>query len=110
MIRGPREEWDVVVVGAGAAGVGLGCALAHVGCERFLLLDRYDVGASFAGWPAEMRFITPSFSTNSIGMLDLNSVAVGTSPAHTLQPPPGGFGRALVGDLPKPMVRSRGPF
>ena len=38
-----------------------------------------------ASWPAETRFITPSFPTNSIGMLDLNSVAVGVSPAFSLE-------------------------
>ncbi len=49
-----------------------------------VLLDRDNVGASFASWPAETRFITPTFATNSIGMLDLNSVAIGTSPAVML--------------------------
>jgi thioredoxin reductase len=49
-----------------------------------LLIDRHDVGASFDRWPEEMRFITPSFPTNSMGMLDLNSIAIGTSPAYSL--------------------------
>ncbi|MEM6315903.1 MAG: NAD(P)/FAD-dependent oxidoreductase, partial [Planctomycetota bacterium] len=43
------------------------------------------VGASFDRWPAETRFITPSFPTNSIGMLDLNAIAIGASPAHGLK-------------------------
>ncbi|MEN1679672.1 MAG: NAD(P)/FAD-dependent oxidoreductase [Planctomycetota bacterium] len=76
---------DVVVVGAGAAGVGVGVALKHAGIEDFVVIDRHGVGASFAFWPAETRFITPSFATNSIGMLDLNSVAIGVSPAYSLQ-------------------------
>ncbi len=76
---------DVIVVGAGAAGVGLGVALRQAGIEDALILDRHRVGASFERWPREMRFITPSFPTNSIGMLDLNSVAIGTSPAYSLQ-------------------------
>lgn len=42
------------------------------------------VGASFASWPAETRFITPSYPTSSIGLLDLNSIAIGTSPAFSL--------------------------
>ncbi len=79
------EQVDVVVVGAGAAGVGVGVALKHAGIEDLLLLDRHGVGASFDRWPKEMRFITPSFATNSIGMLDINSVAIGTSPAFTLE-------------------------
>jgi len=76
---------DVVVVGAGAAGVGVGVALMHAGIKDLLILDRHGVGASFDRWPKEMRFITPSFATNSIGMLDINSVVIGTSPAFSLQ-------------------------
>lgn len=45
------------------------------------MIERHTVGSSFASWPAETRFITPSFLTNSIGMLDLNSIAIGVSPA-----------------------------
>lgn len=56
----------------------------HAGIDDLLVLDRTRVGASFEAWPDETRFITPSFPTNSIGMLDLNSVAIGTSPAATL--------------------------
>ena len=76
---------DVVVVGAGAAGVGVAVALKHAGIENFVVADRRTVGASFASWPAETRFITPSFPTNSIGMLDLNSVAIKTSPGYSLE-------------------------
>jgi len=75
---------DVVIVGAGAAGVGVGVTLRHAGIENFVVSERHTVGASFASWPAETRFITPSYPTNSIGMLDLNSIAIGTSPAFTL--------------------------
>ena len=82
--RKPHRH-DVIVVGAGAAGVGVGVALTHAGIDDFLIVDRHDVGASFQRWPKEMKFITPSFPTNSIGMLDLNSVAIGTSPAYSLK-------------------------
>ena len=71
---------DVIVIGGGAAGVGVGVALKHAGIENFVILERHIIGASFAAWPAETRFITPSFPTNSIGMLDLNSIAVGVLP------------------------------
>ncbi|MEM8864411.1 MAG: NAD(P)/FAD-dependent oxidoreductase [Planctomycetota bacterium] len=77
--------YDAIVVGAGAAGIGVGVALKHAGIENFVVVDRHGVGASFDRWPAETRFITPSFPTNSIGMLDLNSVAIGVSPAFSLQ-------------------------
>ncbi len=76
---------DVVIVGAGAAGVGVSVALAHAGIENFVALERHSVGASFAQWPAETRFITPSFPTNSAGMLDLNSVVIGTSAGWSLE-------------------------
>lgn len=77
--------FDVVIVGAGAAGVGMGVVLSQLGVEKFTLVDRYDVGASFEAWPAEMRFITPSFPSNSFGSVDLNSIAPATSPAFTLR-------------------------
>ena len=81
----PDELLDVVIVGAGAAGVGVSVALAHAGIENFVALERHSTGASFAQWPAETRFITPSFPTNSVGMLDLNSVVIGTSAAWSLE-------------------------
>ncbi len=77
--------YDVVVVGAGAAGIGMAIVLKDSGIENFVVLDRLFVGASFAAGPAETRFITPSFPTNSIGMLDLNSIAIGVSPAYGLE-------------------------
>ena len=79
------EEYDVIIVGAGAAGVGVAIALVHAGVENFLIVDRDTVGSSFAAWPDETKFITPSFPSNSIGMLDLNSIAIGISPAFTMR-------------------------
>ncbi|MCL4860149.1 MAG: NAD(P)-binding domain-containing protein, partial [Caldilineaceae bacterium] len=78
-------RYDVVIVGAGAAGVGMGVVLQNLGITNFTLLDRYEVGASFLRWPAEMRFISPSFTSNGFGLLDLNAVTLNTSPAHTLR-------------------------
>lgn len=80
-----REVHDVIIVGAGAAGIGVAISVAHSGVENFLIVDRKGVGSSFAAWPAETRFITPSFPSNSIGMLDLNSVAIGVSPAFNMR-------------------------
>ncbi|MCH2108771.1 MAG: NAD(P)-binding domain-containing protein, partial [Polyangiaceae bacterium] len=79
-----KEPYDAVIVGAGAAGVGMAIALKDAGIERFIVLERLMVGASFGCWPEETRFITPSFPTNSVGMLDINAVALGSSPAHIL--------------------------
>ena len=82
---GNSQTYDVIVIGAGAAGVGVSIALIHAGVENFLIVDRDTVGASFDSWPAETRFITPSFPSNSIGMLDLNSIAIGVSPAYSMK-------------------------
>ncbi|MEM7134037.1 MAG: NAD(P)/FAD-dependent oxidoreductase [Chloroflexota bacterium] len=79
------EKFDVIIVGAGPAGVGMGVTLQEMGLENFILLDRHEVGASFARWPAEMRLITPCFTSNGFGPPDLNAVTYHTSPAHMLQ-------------------------
>jgi thioredoxin reductase len=81
---GEDSVYDVVIVGAGAAGIGTGIVLRDLGLDRFVILERHEIGASFARWPEEMRFITPSFTSNGFGMLDLNAVALDTSPAFTL--------------------------
>ncbi|MEM6638720.1 MAG: NAD(P)/FAD-dependent oxidoreductase [Pseudomonadota bacterium] len=78
-------DHDVIVVGAGAAGVGVAVALKDAGITNFIVLERDHVGASFEAWPRETRFITPSFPTNSTGMLDLNSVAIGVSPGYSME-------------------------
>ena len=79
------KKYDAVVIGAGAAGIGVAIALKDAGLENFVVLDRGRVGSSFEAWPLETRFITPSFATNSIGMLDINSIAVGVSPAYSMK-------------------------
>ncbi|MBE9141349.1 NAD(P)-binding domain-containing protein [Nodosilinea sp. LEGE 07088] len=76
-----NQSYDVVIVGAGAAGIGCGVVLKDLGLERFTLLERHQVGASFSRWPDEMSFITPSFPSHGFGLLDLNSVTLKTSPA-----------------------------
>tara|TARA_X000001036_G_scaffold183872_1_gene173778 strand:- start:384 stop:1556 length:1173 start_codon:yes stop_codon:yes gene_type:complete len=79
------KEFNVIIIGAGAAGIGVGITLEHAGVENFLIVDRDTVGSSFTSWPDETRFITPSFPSNSIGMLDLNSIAIGVSPAFSMK-------------------------
>ena len=74
-------SYDVVIVGAGAAGIGCGVVLKELGLERFTILERHQVGASFSRWPEQMSFITPSFPSHGFGLLDLNAVALKTSPA-----------------------------
>ncbi len=79
-----NERYDIIIVGAGAAGIGTGIVLQDLGIAQYVIIERDSVGASFKRWPEEMRFITPSFPGNAFGMLDLNAVAIGTSPACTL--------------------------
>ena len=87
-------DYDVVIIGAGASGVGTAFMLTDtfgLDRSRVILMERGPkVGESFRRWPEEMRFISPSFNqqgwTNSF---DLNSVAIDTSPAfsfHTEHP------------------------
>lgn len=85
----PASDIDVIIVGAGAAGVG--CALMltrtfELETSRVLLIERGEtVGDTFRKWPAEMRFISPSFNQQGwTTSFDLNSIAYGTSPAYSL--------------------------
>ena len=83
MTKGARS-FDIVIVGAGAAGLGFGGTLRDLGIENFVILDRAEVGASFLRWPRQMRFITPSFNSTQFGALDLNAVCLHTSPAYSI--------------------------
>ena len=80
---------DVIIVGAGAAGVGTALMLTKtfgLDASRVLLLERGEgVGDTFRRWPEEMRFISPSFNQQGwTSSFDLNSIAHGTSPAYSL--------------------------
>jgi putative flavoprotein involved in K+ transport len=74
---------DTIIIGAGPAGIAVGAALRRIGVHP-LLLDRHEVGASFRRWPDGMRLLTPSFTSNQFGAVDLNAVTPETSPAWTL--------------------------
>ncbi len=75
---------EVVVVGAGAAGVGVSWVLSEVAGIDTLVLESGEVGETFRKWHEQMRFLTPSFTSNAFGMVDLNAVTPTTSPAFTL--------------------------
>lgn len=74
---------NIIIIGAGAAGIGFGVALKELGLSSYLILEKDQIGQSFRNWPLETRFITPSFTSNGFGLPDLNAVSPDTSPAYT---------------------------
>ena len=79
------KKIDVAIVGAGPAGIGISAMLKDLGVTSQVVLEKNKVGDSFDKWPKEMRLITPSFTTNFYGHLDLNAIVSATSPAFTLR-------------------------
>lgn len=80
---------QVLIVGAGPAGLGIALALKQAGVTDQLIVDTREVGAAFRAWPRSMSLLTPSFFSNSFGLTDLNSIDPNTSPAdflHTQHP------------------------
>ena len=85
---------DVIIVGAGASGVGTALKLTGefgLDSERVMLIERGEgVGETFRRWPKEMRFISPSFNQQGwTKSFDLNAVAHDTSPAFFSEHPTG---------------------
>jgi thioredoxin reductase len=76
--------YDVIIVGAGAAGIGCALVLRDLGIDNYTILERGKIGESFLMWSRETRFISPSFTGNAFGQIDLNAVSLYTSPAFTL--------------------------
>jgi putative flavoprotein involved in K+ transport len=74
---------DVVIVGAGPAGLGVASTLKRIGVDA-TVVDRHGVGASFLRWPPDMRLITPSFTGNQFRLVDMNAITPDTSPALSL--------------------------
>ncbi|MFA9432117.1 NAD(P)/FAD-dependent oxidoreductase [Egicoccus sp. AB-alg2] len=106
----PQQVQDVVVVGAGPAGLGVAAMLGRVGVDA-VVVDRHEIGASFRRWPEGMRLITPSFTGNQFGLVDLNAITPETSPALSLleEHPTGAQYAAyleLVADLEELAVRT----
>lgn len=75
---------DVLVIGAGPAGIGAGLALDAVDGLTYGILERGAVGQTFLNWPTAQTFLTPSFTGNGFGATDLNAVHPRTSPAFSL--------------------------
>ncbi|MEM7182329.1 MAG: NAD(P)/FAD-dependent oxidoreductase [Spirochaetota bacterium] len=77
------KSYDVIIVGAGPAGLGVGILLQQLGIS-YAILEKSSIGASFRKWPKETRFISPSFTGNFFQMPDLNAITPNTSPAFEL--------------------------
>ena len=75
------KSLDVLIVGAGPAGIGMALALSKVPGLAFGVLESGRIGESMRRWPAQTRLITPSFNSNPFGLADLNAVDEFSSPA-----------------------------
>ena len=73
---------DVVIVGAGPAGIGMALELNKINGLQYGILESDRIGESFRRWPAQTRLITPSFYSNPFGLADLNAVDATSSPAR----------------------------
>ena len=73
----------VIIIGAGAAGVGMAITLQEFYIKDVLIVEKGSIGHSFKHWPLSTKTITPSFTTNGFGMPDMNAIAKDTSPAFT---------------------------
>lgn len=78
-------DFDVIIVGAGPAGLGVALPLIECGITRVCILESHKVGASFENWPKQMRLITPSFHSNPFRQPDLNAITIDTSPADFIR-------------------------
>lgn len=105
---------DVLVIGAGPAGLGVGLALAAVDDLYFGILERGVIAQTFVDWPTQQRFLTPSFTGNGFGATDLNAIHPATSPAYSLGVDyPDGLGyarylRSLAAHFKLPVVERSG--
>ncbi|MEM6642297.1 MAG: NAD(P)/FAD-dependent oxidoreductase [Bacteroidota bacterium] len=78
-----NNKVEVIIVGAGAAGIGVAVLLKKLGLD-FIILEKDEIGSSFNKWPKETKFISPSFTGNFFKMVDLNAITPDTSPALSL--------------------------
>ncbi|REI21970.1 pyridine nucleotide-disulfide oxidoreductase [Staphylococcus felis] len=78
-----EQHHRIVIIGAGAAGIGMAVTLKTLNVEDVLVIERGTIGHSFKQWPQTTRTITPSFTSNGFGMPDMNAISMDTSPAFT---------------------------
>ncbi len=80
-----KNSYQVIIIGAGPAGIGIAMALQRCGVTDYLILEAKSPGAAFEAWPKSMRMLTPSFYANPFGITDLNAIDPDTSPADFLR-------------------------
>ncbi|QEU48090.1 hypothetical protein FMM01_12660 [Schleiferilactobacillus harbinensis] len=78
------HDHRVIVIGAGPAGLGTAIALQELGVSDVQVIDQGEIGHSFRQWHPEIRFISPSFTTNGFGFPDLNAITPNSSPTYGL--------------------------
>ncbi|MGT2933344.1 NAD(P)/FAD-dependent oxidoreductase [Streptococcus catagoni] len=79
------KHYKLMIIGAGASGIGFGVALKRLKIDDFLIVEKGFIGDSFLKWPKTTHFITPSFTSNGFGFPDLNAIAPDTSPAFSFE-------------------------
>jgi len=79
------KTYDVIIIGGGPSGLGVARCLQLCKIKNFTILEGKNVASTFYDWPAQMKFITPSFIGNQFGAVDLNSISPDTSPGLHLQ-------------------------
>ncbi len=82
-VRKSPMRANVVIVGAGPAGLGMARVLRDLAIPDVRIVERDRIGASFRAWPQGMRFISPSFPGNAFGLTDLNAISFDSSPGFT---------------------------
>ncbi|BCU53337.1 pyridine nucleotide-disulfide oxidoreductase [Staphylococcus auricularis] len=78
-----NQHRRVIIIGAGAAGIGMAVTLQDFNMDDVLVIEGDTIGHSFKNWPKSTKTITPSFTTNGFGMPDMNAISKETSPAFT---------------------------
>lgn len=70
-------DFEVIIIGAGAAGIGMAMTLkcAYMKTSKLLVLEQGpSIGTSFRQWHKHTRFISPSWPGAAYGVQDLNAV------------------------------------
>jgi len=59
----------VIIIGAGAAGIGMAITLKDFDFEDVLIIEKGTIGDSFSHWPKSTQTITPSLHQTNLECL-----------------------------------------